>query len=108
MTFFKTYQKFVASVTAVCFLFSFFTLPPGAQAQPIEVSIAQKNFSSSLIPLGIPPELASIQEAFIPDGESGFPLIHIQSVHAHPETQRKIYALLKFLNEKYGIDSLFI
>ena len=92
---------------AVCFLASLLIPSPVALAQPEGLPIA------SFVPLGIPSELAKIEEAFIPDRSdrqkaSELPLIHIQSVHAHPETQKKIYALLKFLDEKYGIDSMFI
>ncbi len=116
MPFLKIYQKFIASTVLACFLASFFTFPPEARASsapaslPIEVTPTGKDFSSSFVPLGIPRELASIEEVFIPNSQKGTatPLIHIQSVHAHPETQKKIYALLKFLDEKYGIGSMFI
>lgn len=100
----KWCEKFVAGSVAICFFASLLLPSPVALAQPEGLAI------SSFVPLGIPSELAKIEEAFIPDGQidSAPPLIHIQSVHAHPETQRKIYALLKFLDEKYGIDSMFI
>lgn len=116
MPFLKTYQKSVASFVLICFSISFFTLPPEAWASlqapgfPLEITPEGKDFSASFVPLGIPPEIASIEEVFIPDPKKSTapPVIHIQSVHAHPETQKKIYALLKFLDEKYGIGSMFI
>ena len=100
----KTYQKFIASIVGICFLFSSVTPPPRAFAQaPVE------NLSLSLVPLGIPRELASIKEAFLPNPKAeDIPLIHIQSVHAHTETQKKIYELLKFLDQKYGVKAMFI
>ncbi|MBI2167534.1 MAG: YdcF family protein [Candidatus Omnitrophica bacterium] len=101
----KLCEKFVAGSVAVCFFASLLIPSPVVLAQPEGLPMV-----SSFVPLGIPSELAKIEEAFIPDHQKGSapPLIHIQSVHSHPETQKKIYALLKFLDEKYGIDSMFI
>jgi len=101
----KPYQKFVAGLVETCFFVSLLTPTPLASAQPLVEDIPL-----SFLPLGVPQELASIEEVFIPDLEGAelLPLIHIQSVHAHPETQRKIYGLLKFLDEKYKIDSLYV
>ena len=100
----KTYQKFVSSILGMCFFLSLLTVPPEASAQ-----LQGEVIPLSLVPLSIPRELASIKEAFLPDPKSeNIPLIHIQSVHAHAETQKKIYSLLKFLDQKYGIRALFI
>lgn len=102
------FKRLVSAAVSVAFFFSLLT------PSPIPAAFAQAEvFPASFIPLGVPPELASIEEAFIPpqanlEKGGARPLIHIQSVHAHPETQRKIHALLKFLDEKYGIDSMFI
>lgn len=110
-TFVKPYQKFVSGVVSVCFFLSMVAVPPPALGQSLVENISQNiSVSSPLVPLNIPRELASIEEVFLPNSDSvGVnPLIHIQSVHAHPETQRKIYGLLKFLEEKYGIESIFV
>jgi len=109
MTFLKPYQKVVAGLVAVCFLTSLAIPPPLASAEPTELK-GISSASPSFVPMGIPAELASIEEVFIPRSgqDTASPLIHIQSVHSHPETQRKIYSLLKFLDQKYGIQSLFI
>ncbi|GEM_PF-6652391 len=102
MIFLKPYEKFVAGLVVVCFL--------ATSATPLPAAEAPVSISPSFIPMGIPAELASIEEVFLPKsgGDNVSPLIHIQSVHAHAETQRKIYSLLKFLDEKYGVQSLFI
>ncbi len=103
MTLMKTYKKFISLLVAMCVIASSILVPPAKAEGGIE------NLPLSLMPLGIPQELASIKEAFLPDTKTeNIPLIHIQSVHAHAETQKKIFALLKFLDEKYGVRALFI
>jgi len=102
----KVYKKSIASLALLSFFVSSL-LPPDAFA--ISLELPSQKPQLSLVPVGIPPELASIKEIFLPPHkEAASPLIHIQSVHAHPETQRKIYELLKFLNEKSGVQALFI
>lgn len=119
MIFFKPCQKFITGLIVFCFFFSSLSPLPQARAQPFEIpggegSPSQIFFGeralASFVPLGIPQELASLEEIYIPqEGEKLIsPIIYVQSVHSHSETQRKIYEILKFLDQKYGITRLFI
>ncbi|OGW72306.1 MAG: hypothetical protein A2Y02_00210 [Omnitrophica bacterium GWA2_52_12] len=55
--------------------------------------------------ISIPPELGEIQA--IHEGKPGRPLIvHIQDAHAVPDAQRNMDALIRFLEDRYGIRSV--
>jgi len=57
--------------------------------------------------LDIPSGLGKVEEFYLPHGEKDFPfVVHIQAIHAHYETARKIREMIRHLEKNYGVNQI--
>lgn len=57
--------------------------------------------------LDIPSSLGKVEEFYLPPGEKDFPfVVHIQAIHAHYETARKIREMIRHVEKNYGVNQI--
>ena len=99
----KIKTKIVALMTSSCFLLS--TLfPSGASAfiKKPDTDETQKNSGGFFIP----ESAGKITSAKFFGGDEI--IVNIQDLHCHGETQKNIYKILAFLDEKYGLNQVYL
>lgn len=101
---FNRVKSFISSWTAFFVLVTQVVLPlPAAQAVTVNVS---GEGVASTFQLHVPSDLGTI-ESLIP-GASDKTLVHIQTAHGNYEAQKNIHEMIRFLNDRYGFNTLLI
>ncbi|MGA2089938.1 MAG: hypothetical protein ABSH12_00560 [Endomicrobiales bacterium] len=98
------FRKFISLTTIVCFFYSFILTPviEATITPQLGYCAATPNLENSLIPSN----LGSITSS--KDFKSDISVITIQDLHCNAEVQKNISKILRTLDEKYGLTTVYV
>ncbi|MCB9799174.1 MAG: hypothetical protein H6757_00265 [Candidatus Omnitrophica bacterium] len=97
----KSFQKIIATLTAVTFIFtSHVTAPALAQTPVLEMSLPG-TFADDFSQVELPESMGVVEEAYLKGRDRT--VILIQDAHSVPGAQRNIQKLIRYFGREYGI-----
>ena len=95
-------RKTISLILIIAFVFSIVSQDAYAALLPINTSLIQEAFP--IQKFNLPQYLGEIQDSF--KGKSKKTVIHIQEAHCNYPAQKQISEIIKYLQERYGIDTV--
>ena len=104
----KFLLKKLLSVIISLFLFNSFVVNNFAYAAPIQLQSIPIHQNNNILKTTINPSVAYVTEQFTSPNDKKSTIFFIQDLHTNPSVQKNISKILEQLDNKYGIDYIYM